>query len=271
MSLITVSHRVGTKGQEVSWLVADRLNVALFNDRRLTERAAALGLTAEDLDGLDERAPGFWDQAFSRKPERYRDLLERVVYEIASAGQGVIVGHGSQVLLREFSCAFHVRIHADIRSRVRELRQRQGMKKEAAERLIRKMDDRQQGYFRYAYQLDMESADLYDLVINTQKMRPDTAAEVIEQAARSEDVSACSIHALDTMQRFSLQRQVHASLLESAVDVSTLNVEVPATGAVVVSGMTASQEDADRLPDIVRSVTGVSELVCDLSVWTYAL
>lgn len=271
MSLITVSHRLGSQGQEVSRRLAEKLEVALFDDRRLKEKALDLGLTGKDLDGLDEKAPGFWEQAFSTKPERYHDLLERVVYEVASDGEGVIVGHGSQVLLRDFSCAFHVRIYAGTGLRVRELMQREGLTSVAAQRLVRKMDDRQEGFFRYAFQLDMESADLYDLVINTEKMLPETAAAVIAQAARSEDISACSIHALDAMQRFSLQRQIHARLLESAVDVSTLSVEVPTNGSVLVFGMAATQQDADRLPDIVRTVPGVSEVVCDLSVWTYAL
>ena len=271
MALITISHRMGSKGQEVARLVAERLNVALYNDRRLKEKALELGLTGEDLDGLDEKAPGFWEQAFSTKPDRYRDLLERVVYQIASDGEGVIVGHGSQVLLREFSCAFHVRIQAGDPLRIRELMHRQGLTNESALRLIRKMDDRQDGFFRYAFQLDMESADLYDLVINMEKLLPDTAAAVIAQAARSEDVSACSIHALDAMQRYSLQHQIHADLLESAIDVSTLSVEVPESGSVHIFGMAANQEDADRIPDIVRRVPGVKTLACDMTVWTGAI
>lgn len=271
MPLITISHRPGSYGQAVSRRVAEILNVPFFDDHRLKAKALALGLAEEDLSGLEEKAPGFWEQAFSWKPERYRDLLERVVYEVASDGEGVIVGHGSQVLLREFSCAFHVRIHAGGSRRVEELMQRQALSRDAAQRLVRKMDDRQEGYFRYAFQLDMESSDLYDLVINMEKMSTDTAAEVIAQAARSEDISACSIHALDAMQRFSMQRQVHAALLENAVDVATLSIEVPRLGTVHVSGMTATQEDADRLPDIVHSVAGVAEVDCDLAVWTYAL
>lgn len=271
MPLITISHRRGSKGQTVSRMVADKLNLELYDDRRLKEKALEFGLTGDDLGGLNERAPGFWEQAFSRKPEIYRDILERVVYQVASEGQGVIVGHGSQVLLREFSCAFHVRVHAGVSSRIQRLQERQGLTQEAADRLVRKMDDQHEGFFRYAFQLDMESPDLYDLVINTEKMLPDTAATVIAQAARSEEFSACGIHARDTMQRLSLQRRIHASLLESAVDVSTLSVEVPQAGAVHVAGMTATQEDADRLPEVVQSVPGVSALVCDLSVWTYPL
>ena len=271
MPLITITHQVGSLGESISRRVAEMLKVELFDDRRLKQKALEMGLAKDDLAGLDEKTPGFWDQAFSTRPERYKDLLEQVVYEIASSGQGVIVGHGSQVLLKEFSCAFHVRVHADRRMRIKRLAAQQGLEQNAARRLIRRMDERQEGFFQYAFQLALESPDLYDLVINTEKMEPRTAAALIAQAARAEDISACSIHALDTMQRFSLQHQVHALLLESAVDVSTLEVEVPAAGVVNISGMTATQEDADRLPGIVRSVDGVSELVCDLSVWTYSL
>ena len=148
---------------------------------------------------------------------------------------------------------------------------RQELTKASAVRLVRKIDDRQDGFFRYAFQLDLESANLYDLVINMEKLLPDTAAAVIAQAARSEDISACSIHALDAMQRFSLQHQIRAELLESAIDVSSLSVEVPESGSVHIFGMAASQEDADRIPEIVRRVPGVNALACDLTVWTGAI
>lgn len=38
--------------------------------------------------------------------------MEEVIYEGAEKGQGIILGHSSQLLLRDFRCALHVRIYA---------------------------------------------------------------------------------------------------------------------------------------------------------------
>ncbi len=59
---------------------------------------------------LDEKAPGFLDKFMGSRPQVFLDILESVIYEVARKGEGVIIGHGSQMLLRNFDCAFHVRV-----------------------------------------------------------------------------------------------------------------------------------------------------------------
>ena len=55
---------------------------------------------------FDQRVPGFWELIRSREPQVYLDIMEAAVYDIARKGDGVIIGHGSQMLLRDFDCAF---------------------------------------------------------------------------------------------------------------------------------------------------------------------
>ena len=71
-----------------------------------------MGVRSEDLKSLDETAPGLFDRILGKKPDWYLDIMEAVVYKVSRQGQGVIIGHGSQMLLRDFGCALHIRVHA---------------------------------------------------------------------------------------------------------------------------------------------------------------
>ena len=78
-------------------------------------------LHTEQLKGFSEKAPEWFERLWSDKPDAYLHLMESVVYETARFGEGVIIGHGSQVLLHDFSCAMHVLVTAQEESRIRKL------------------------------------------------------------------------------------------------------------------------------------------------------
>jgi len=156
MSLITITQNYGAEGQEVARQVAETLGWKLFDDHRLQELIQQRGIAPEEVKKLDEKAPGYWDLFFKSRPHVFLNVLESVIYEVAQAGDGVIIGHGSQVLLRSFDCAFHVRLLASEKRRIDELSARRGMSREAALRLIRKRDHEQAGFFKFAFQIDMD-------------------------------------------------------------------------------------------------------------------
>ena len=155
----------------------------------VTPFAVVFEFSKEDVkSGLDEKAPGFLDRIFSRKPEIYLDCMEALVYEVAKKGEGIIIGHGSQMMLRDFECALHVHIYADEATRIRNLMNQRGMSEEAARKLIEKSDHEQEGFFRFAFHMDWTDPSLYDLVINTEQIGIDTAAKLLAdmEAAGSE-------------------------------------------------------------------------------------
>jgi osmotically-inducible protein OsmY len=73
------------------------------------------------------------------------------------------------------------------------------------------------------------------------------------------------------MRRLSLERKIHAELLENNIDISTLNIAVPEIGKANITGVAVSQEEKNRIAEIVKNVNGVSHVNADLSVWIYPL
>ncbi|CAB5090558.1 hypothetical protein D3OALGA1CA_5857 [Olavius algarvensis associated proteobacterium Delta 3] len=271
MPLITVTDSSGSGGFEVAKRVAENLGVEVFDDKRLqvivTQTGASAGI---DVDS-DKQTPGFWERLLSREPKVYLDTMEAAVYDIARRGDGVIIGHGSQMLLQDFDCAFHVRLLADFRARVDNLVISQGMDQVAAANLITNSDKNQKSFFHYAFKIDLDTLSLYDLVINMGKLKPGTIANLIVGAVQSEDIRSCDLDALSSMKRLSLERTIHAELLEHNIDVSTLNIAVPQVGTANITGGAVSQDEKKRIPGIVEKVQGISQVNADITVWVYPL
>lgn len=266
MALITITGGVGSGTEKIADLVARKTKLELFDDRRLALEAIKMGIRSDDLKGMNEKAPGFFDSLF-RTPELYLDLLESVVYSVSGSGQGIIIGHGSQVLLREFGCAFHVRVHASDTFRVQKVMKKLGLGREGAEKVIRKSDNDRRGFLRFAFQMDWDDPSLYDLVVNTDKLGIEGGADLIERALGLQVVQECSLNALETMERMTLLKRVEAALYKAeAGSRVSFQVEVPEKGVVHIFGFVTSSEMKKRITDIAKGVPGVTQVKGELGV-----
>ena len=266
MSLITISRSMGCGGTKIASLVADELKLELYDDRRLQQEAIKMGIRSEELESLDEKAPGFFDHLRGYRPELYLDLMESVVYEVAQRGKGVILGHGSQLLLRDFGCGLHVRIYASEKSRIQRLMTERGVSEKTAEKLIHKSDHERRGFLRFAFHMDWNDLSLYDLVINAEKMDTDGAAYLIIEAGKFDKIKACGLTALEAMERLSLTKKIEAALLKNNVSPVYYHIEVPEKGQARISGFARSGEEKRRLLNVVKKVSGVSNIEDEVAI-----
>lgn len=266
MSLITITSSFGSGGDEIAWRVAEELGFEVYDDQRLQEEAVKMGISERELKSLNEKAPGLFDRLLSSRPAVYRDLLASVVYEAARHGKGVFIGHGAQFFLQSFDCALHVRIHASETVRVEKLVADQGVRPEAAEKNIRRIDKRLAAFTAFSFQKDWNDPSLYDLMINLDKLGAEWAAKMIIELARSEEIKECSLNALESMEKWSLQRKINAAILENHLSTTTIVVEIEEKGSVHLGGWTRTEEEMERLLTLVKGVTGVSEVISDVFV-----
>jgi len=266
MSLITISYRMGTDGRKIARRIADILNFELYDDQRIQEIIVNLGIQAEEIKDLDEKEPGFFDRFLSRKPEIYLRFMDSAIYSIAQKDDAVIVGHGSQTLLQNFGCALHVLIKNNMENRVTNLIEKEGMNREAAEKIIRKSDSTLKGFFRFAYQREWDDPTIYDIVMNIEKMGFETAAKLIIEAARSEEMKACSLTAIESMKRLSLARKIEAELIKNDIYVDNLNIEVLENGVANITGTALTAERKNRVFKVVKDMPEVSDVNLSLFV-----
>ena len=265
MSLITISQGIGCGGTIISDLVAKGLHIELFDDQKLQLEGIRMGLQpeafkAEEFKELDRKAPALFGRMLHSRSESYLDYLEALIYEVAKKGDGVIIGHGSQMLLRDFECAMHVHIYAHESTRIRNLMAQHGLSEDAARKLIRKSDQEQKGFFRFAFHMDWNDPSLYDLIINTEQLGTDLAAKLIMETAESDNMKACSLTALGAMEMLSLKKRAHAALLEKNINLSYLHVNVPDKGAVEVIGAAHSTDEKKTILHTLKTLSGVSRV-----------
>ena len=154
---------------------------------------------------------------FSEKPKVYLDRLQSVIFEVAKKGDAVFFGKGSQLLLNSFSCALHVLVTGSLEKRIDRMMREKAVGREIAEKMIERSDHDKKGFFRFAFDEDWLNPHLYDLILNTDKLSIESAAKMIVDAAKSEEIKACGMDSVRLLGKLSLHRKVESALLEAGV------------------------------------------------------
>src|SRR5512136_1088742 len=168
MYFITFSRKMGTNGSEIARRVAEQLGYG-FYDTEAIENTAREAAILEDVKEIDEKVPSLFQRLFSQKPEVHLDRLHSIIYELASRGNAVFLGRGSHILLRTFKCALHIRVIASLDKRIENLVGR-GFHREAAIKAIHKSDHERGAFVKFAFGVDWDNPELYDLVLNTDNL-----------------------------------------------------------------------------------------------------
>lgn len=268
MPLITLTSNFGSGAQKIAKKVSEELKIEFFDDVKLQEKALSMGISKKDLEGFDEKAPRLFDRLFTNKPEMYLDLLGAVVLDIASKGEGVIVGHGAQAFLKDFNCALHVMITASEEMRVKTLMQEQNIDEAAAKGLITKIEKRFKEFVQYAFNRDWTDFSGYDLVINLDKIGQDSAVKLIVELSQSNEIKTCSLNALEEMERSSLQRKVEAAIIRNNIPSAFTHfiVDVVENGNVHLRGWAFDEDEQERAFKVVKNVPGVKKVTSDIYV-----
>jgi hypothetical protein len=112
----------------------------------------------------------------------YVDVVEMVIRDLAREGEVVIVGRGSQVLLRDTPGALHVQVVAPFDYRVATLARREEVTEAEASKRVRASDQARRDYLRRYHRVDWLDPTLYDMVLNTAKIPPPMAADIVVEA-----------------------------------------------------------------------------------------
>lgn len=115
--------------------------------------------------------------------ETYIEGVRKVVTEMASGGQVVLVGQGAHILLRDRPEVLRVGVAARMEDRITTIMERERVDREQAGKTVIARDKARAYHFKRFFGIDQPDApDLYHLVINFSDVSPDYATEVVVQA-----------------------------------------------------------------------------------------
>jgi cytidylate kinase len=266
MYLITFTRKMGAGGSEIAKGVAARLGYSLYDTEAIENAAREMGFL-EDVKDVDEKLPSLFERFFSQRPEIHLDRLSSVILELASKGNAVFLGRGSHVLLRTFKCALHVRVTASRERRLQNLIA-QGFEKEVALKAVQRSDQERDAFTKFAFGVDWENPELYDIVLNMDNLSTDLAVHTISYIARTEQIRARATDAMGSLAMMALARRAEAALIEAGFSSTSLSPSVPEPGKVRLDGFVGKQSEAVKAGDVLRAVKGVESVDNQLRIVT---
>jgi len=204
--VVTISSQFGSGGSEAGRMVADECGLLYLDHQIIAEVARRSGLNAEQAASQDERTLGMarhvlealhTNSPFSinvntllnpRLPPTYAQelvywqLTRTVIMELATAGNAVIIGRGSQFLLHSKPRILHVFIFAPRSQRIENVMLHQQVSRERATRMVERRDYEQEAYLNRYFGSSQDHPGLYHLLMDTQLFPIEQAAEIIKQA-----------------------------------------------------------------------------------------
>ncbi len=208
MAVITISRQLESGGDEIAHLVCDKLGYQYFDKKAMAQVGQELGLAANIIQeaanfqpapkSLLERwfgstprltggDPSSW--TFSARNDALQELTVANLMDLINAGYKrgnvVIVGRGSMAALQAKPDVLHVRVQAPLELRVKRLQQHEGLSESEAQLRIKERDLSDVDWIRRYFGLDSHDPALFDLIINTSKITPAAATDLIIQALAS--------------------------------------------------------------------------------------
>lgn len=224
----------------------------------IVERAAAHGISQEELRDALEKPPGFLER-FSHRKYVYLALIQAALTEEVRTGKAVYHGNAGHLLLRGGPHVLRTRIIAPLESRIAVAQERLRLSRAEALADIQKRDQNRRKWTQYLYGVDWGDPSLYDLVINLEHMDIRDACDTIAAAVKA-PCFAFTTECRAAMKDLALASRTRATL---ALDPATedLELEVVATGGrVSLSGRLARPEQIKDVRRVARAVAGVGGL-----------
>jgi cytidylate kinase len=181
MAAITISRQLGSLDAEVTQAIARRLGYRVVCREIINRAALQAGVpemalaTIDDLGLLSLRPSAAARQA-------YTEAVANIVQQLADEGNVVIVGRAGQAILKQRPDVLHVRLMAPAPVRAGRVARQQSIPLAAAHAQVAASDRNRRTYLRTYYHVQWDDDELYDLVVNTGRLAPDAAAELICQA-----------------------------------------------------------------------------------------
>jgi len=195
---VTLEREYGSGGGEIAGELASRLRWKLWDQLLTEEIARRLDCDSRAVEQHEERRdPVFYRllKAFMRgsyegsqnahrlkmvDTECVREILTKLLPELADAGQCVIVGRGSAYYLSKRPDAFHVFIYAPFEERVRRLRAEGKSESEAVE-LAETVDRDRADFIKRYFDVDWPGRHRFHLMVNS-GMGKEAAVDIILDA-----------------------------------------------------------------------------------------
>ena len=197
MAVLTISRMFGTGANELGELIAQRLGYSFFNNQLIQMVAQQAKVSTDWVASMEKEAGGKFQKFLStlvpkslmevilssdhglRDEEIYTDMLSQVITKIADEGDAIILGRGSQFILKDRPDTYHLLLVADLENRIGYVQKRFELTKKQAVLAVAMEDKRRVNLYRKFGKVDYNQTDHYHLVLNMRNLNMSDACDML--------------------------------------------------------------------------------------------
>ena len=197
MAVVTISRQFGAGGRTLGRLVAEKLDYSFIDEEIIQMVAKRARVSTNWVESIEREAGGrllkymarlvprsfidliLDDQRGYIDEEIYVDLLREIISRSADEGNVVIIGRGSQYILRDREDTYHILLVADEGDRVKFMETNYDLSPREAALVINRQEKRRINLYRKFGKEDYDQSRLYHLIINSSKQDLKRAAQIV--------------------------------------------------------------------------------------------
>lgn len=186
---ITISRDKGSLGDAIAGELSERLGWGIYDKEILDYIARDSHVRQNLVLQLDEKSQSLVHetiQRFLRMAEggsfgvaEYHEALLKTLAYLATRGDAILVGRGANFAMISETSGLHVRIIASAKVRIQRLSLRWHVPPAEARWRMEEMDAERRNFIRHHFKQNVDDASFYDLVYNTDHLKPSQVVESI--------------------------------------------------------------------------------------------
>ena len=268
MTVITMTREMGSLGKDVAAGVADELDLDVIHhevvERDLADR---MKLGESDVHRFLEGKPSLLDR-WKIDKDRLSHYTAEEICDFAHQGNVVIRGWGATALLATVPHILRIRVCAPMASRIKVMQDRLALTNENYIR--REIERNDAAHTRAMHNLakgDWESAQHYDLVLNTERIPVKDCIKQVVTLAKSEAFEKTA-NSQQILNDLVIEHRVHNAIADNeALVVSARNVDIAfAEGEIILTGVIDNHNVGSELCRELKNVPGVKKITDNLTV-----
>lgn len=203
MAVLTISRQFGAGGITLGKMVSENLGYNFFDEEIIQLVAEKAKVSRHWVESMEKEAGGKFQRFISGLVSRslidrilddqrgyideniYVDLLHAVIQRIADEGDAVLIGRGSQYILKDNIDAFHVLLVADKEHRIKFIEKHYNLLTNQAARVVSTEDKRRTNLYRKFGKEDYDQPVHYHMVLNMNMIDLNTAARLMGKLVTS--------------------------------------------------------------------------------------
>jgi cytidylate kinase len=207
MPVVTIRGKLGSWAPEIGRLISQKLRIDYIDREIIAEVCNRLHLQERDVIakemppatlrgriaeafargypagvGFEGASLPFWQIPLD--DNRYLEALRSLIGELAKNKDMLVYGRGSQFILKDFPHTLHISAVAPLPVRVKRVMESEKIDEAAAKHEISRFDNSAREFIKRFFNAEMEDPIHYDLVLNTQALSQEAAANIAIEALK---------------------------------------------------------------------------------------